>query len=163
MTRLRTSCLCVLAVAMLAIPNTASAASVHVSSAEWRMVTRINRYRAARHLPRLRVDPRLTAAARLTSRNMARNNFFGHVDLWGRTPFQRIAMFHYPSNTFRGENLAAGSPGVEFTFQQWRRSPGHRANLERRQFRAVGISLAYNPRSAYRHYWTTTFGSRVTR
>jgi uncharacterized protein YkwD len=156
------SLLVVACAAILALPASAGASTVTINPIEKHMIARINQYRASAHLPRLRFDPHLTRAARWMSRSMASRNYFSHTDSFGRSPFQRMTVFGYPSNTYRGENLAAGRPGVERTFQQWLHSAGHRRNMLRSRFRAIGISRVYDATSPYGYYWTTTFGSRVT-
>jgi uncharacterized protein YkwD len=83
-------------------------------------------------------------------------------------PADRIVAAGYPRNGVSvGENLAwgeetAGTPAVE----GWMESPGHRANILRREFREVGIGLAYEPPrpvSGRVAVYTTNFGGRLPR
>lgn len=123
----------------------------------------INAYRAARGLPTLRIDYDLTRTATWMAGDMIRNNRFSHTDSAGRDPFARLAAFGYPSNTWRGENLAAGNADARSTFIQWRNSPGHNVNMLRREYRAVGVARICSTSSRYGCYWVTTFGSQFTR
>jgi len=118
----------------------------------------INTYRAQNGLSALNVSPTLTDAARWMSQDMADNNYFSHTDSLGRDPFQRMADFGYGFNTWKGENLAAGSQTASETFELWRSSPGHNANILRAEFTVVGIGRAYGPNSTYGWYWTNDFG-----
>lgn len=121
----------------------------------------INEYRVANQLPPLTISRTLGAAAEYHSLDMAANNYFSHTLSDGTTWDQNIANFGYPSNTARAENLAAGYGDAKITFQQWRNSAGHNANMLNGKFRAIGIGRAYNANSKHGWYWTNTFGSTV--
>ena len=157
---LAASCAATCALPLLA---PAPAAAVSVSRIERNQVATINKYRAQHGLRRLVIDVKLTRTAEWMGRDMPRYNYFSHTDHTGRDPFVRLSHFGYPSNSWRGENLAAGNPGVSGTFVQWRNSPGHNANLLNGNYRAIGIARVVAPGSAYGYYWATEFGSRVTR
>jgi uncharacterized protein YkwD len=134
-----------------------------LNTAEQELAETINDYRAGHEAARLCIDPRLMRAAERTSSAMARHDFFGHVDPWGRDPFDRMAAAGYPTDTWRGENLAAGQAAPRRTFQQFRRSPRHDALQRSRRFHAVGIARSSNATSTYGHYWAVEFGSRCGR
>jgi uncharacterized protein YkwD len=135
------------------------------------MLTLINNYRAQQGAPPLQLSPRLTQAAQWMANDMASNNFLSHNDSLGRDPFTRMATYGYPSDTPRGENIAAGDPDAQSTFNSWLdacdpSSSGvcthaHRQNILNRSFRAIGIGRASNPSSQYHYYWTTDFGGVV--
>ena len=140
----------------------AAAATPRIDAQERAVVHRINQYRAAHHLPQVRVDARLTVAAEWMGRDLGRRGYFSHQDSTGRSPFERIAGFGYPSRTtWRGENLAAGRPGAAWAFRSRRASPEHDANMRDPHFRAIGVARVYVSGSPYGYYWVTDFGSRV--
>lgn len=148
-------------------PATAHAAlprhAVTIDRQELAEVKAINRLRAARHLPALRIDGTLTRAAGWQSLDMGTKHRFSHTDSLGRDPFARLRAFRYPSTTtYRGENLAAGNSGYAATYRQWLNSAPHKANMLNGKFRAIGIARVYVPGSPYGYYWTTTFGSQWT-
>lgn len=118
----------------------------------------INEYRRQNGLGPLQVSRSLTEASRWLSRDMANNNYFSHTDRLGRNPFQRMSDFGYNFNTFRGENIAAGNADARATFEQWRNSPGHNANMLNPNFRVIGIGRANNNNNRFRWLWTTKFG-----
>jgi uncharacterized protein YkwD len=96
----------------------------------------MNGVRAAHGLPPLRLDRRLTRAARSHTVDMVRRGYFAH----GRVG-QRLRAFHVRARRV-GENLAWGSgsyASVDSIVAHWLASPPHRANLLRPGFRRVGI------------------------
>lgn len=140
------------------------AQAASVDSAERSQLQLINTVRAKKGLPRLALDARLTNAAEWMAKDMGVHDYFDHTDRLGRDPFKRIAAYKYPSSdTYRGENLAAGHEGAQATYQQWWKSPGHKANMLNGSYRAIGIARVYVPGSTYGWYWVTDFGSRVVR
>lgn len=157
------SCLIAAALGLTALTGASTASAVDISPIEHQTVIKINDYRAARGLPRLRIDMKLTKTAEWMSTAMGVHQFFSHTDHLGRDPFQRLKYFTYPSDTWRGENLAAGNELPQDTFEQWVNSPAHKANMLTSQYRAIGIARVYNASSPYGYYWTTTFGSRIIR
>ncbi len=116
----------------------------------------INAHRAELGLPELKLSPKLTRSAEWMSQDMANKGYFSHTDSKGRDPFERMADFGYSYNTPKGENLALGFDSAEAVFRAWMNSSGHRANMERSYFRAIGIGRAYS--STYGWFWTTDFG-----
>ena len=143
---------------------------------ERQLLTLINNYRASVNpsLPRLKLSQTLGAAAQHYSRDMATNNFTPdaeHHDSQGKTPSQRMIDHGFPMTaaTFRGENVYAGFgdgdgdgiPGQapQEAFDWWKQSPPHNANMLNGNYRAIGISRAFNAASDLDYYWTTDFTS----
>lgn len=151
-------------IAMLVLPGRADAWAPRpkIDATEMAQVRLINRYRAAHRLPTLRIDRKLSATAEWMGADMPRHSYFGHRDSMRRDPFRRLVAFKYPTNSWRGENLAAGYPDARRTFIQWRNSRGHRANMLNRNYRAIGVARVCKFRSRYNCYWVTEFGSKYT-
>lgn len=118
----------------------------------------INNYRAQNGLQPLALSYTLTKAAQWKSNDLGANNYFAHDDLT-RTWDQRIRDCGYGYNAWLGENIAAGNSGAQATFDQWRNSPGHNANMLGTNYTAIGIARAYSATATYHWYWTTDFGS----
>jgi uncharacterized protein YkwD len=129
----------------------------------------INKRRAVRGLPRLRINRRLTRAARWHARDMVRRRYFGHVSRRGRDVVDRLYGARYLGGRFSwavGENLAwgSGSRGTPRRIvRAWMSSAGHRRNMLDRRFREIGIGVIARgpvrtdlPAATY----TTTFGIR---
>ena len=105
----------------------------------------------------------LARAARAHAEDMARNNYFGHDSLDGRSPSQRVESAGYD---YRGtaENIAAGQMRPEAVMAGWISSPGHCANLMDAEYTDMGVALASNRRSQMGAYWAQVFGApRATR
>src|SRR5207237_9284275 len=79
----------------------------------------------------------------------------------GRDPFVRMCDFGYCFNTWKGENLAAGTAGAQAAFDLWKGSPGHSPNMLGANYYVIGIARAYTAGSGYGWYWTTDFGGYV--
>jgi uncharacterized protein YkwD len=141
----------------LAAPATASADPA-LDAEEHAFCTKINDYRAQNGRAPLRVSVSLTNAADWLSSDMAGKNYFSHTDSLGRTFSTRLGAFGYTYNTYKGENVAAGSATAASTFEQWRSSAGHNTNMLSPSYTVIGIGRAYNAAATYRWYWTTDFG-----
>lgn len=106
-----------------------------------------NKVRAEHNLPALRENKRLRKAALGHSKDMVRDGFFEHTTPEGVTMVERILRAKYvreDEGWALGENLAwgTGSYGTpRGTIESWLGSPGHRANLLRRNYREVGIGI----------------------
>src|SRR5205814_937924 len=87
-------------------------------SEESAFVTLINNFRAQHGLGPLQVSVALENSAEWMSNDMATKNYFGHTDSLGRDPFQRMSAFGY-NHAPAGENIAAGYPDAQNTFNQW--------------------------------------------
>jgi len=107
----------------------------------------------------LQVSIALTNAAKWHSGDMVQFGYFDHVDHFGRDPFVRMQAFGYGYQTYKAENIAAGNGTAAATFQQWRNSPPHDANMRDPAYRVIGIGRAIG--GSYGHYWTLTFGGHV--
>jgi hypothetical protein len=64
----------------------------------------------------------------------------------------------YAVNTYRGENLVAGTQSAQESFVMWRDSEGHRANMLGSNYTVIGIARAYSASSTFGWYWATEFG-----
>ena len=117
----------------------------------------INDYRAQYGLQALTVSENLTRAATWMATDMATRNYFSHGDSKGRLSQTRIA--ECGGTMSSGENLGAG-PNIisaQQSFELWRTSPGHNANMLYTDYKQVGIARVSNPGSYYTWYWVTTF------
>ena len=141
----------------LAAPATASADPA-LDAEEHAFCAKINDYRAQNGRAPLRVSVSLTNAADWLSTDLANKSYFSHTDSLGRTFSTRLGAFGYTYSTYKGENIAAGNATAASTFDQWRNSAGHNANMLNASYTVIGIGRAYNASAAYRWYWTTDFG-----
>jgi uncharacterized protein YkwD len=145
-----------------ALPTTAGpncSVDPSIDGEEFAFLILINDYRQQNGVAPLQLSSTLNHAAAWKSKHMADNNYFAHDDTpIGRTWVQRIRDCGYTYNTYLGENIAAGNSGAHATFDQWRNSPGHNANMLNANYSAIGIGRYFNASSTYDWYWSTDFG-----
>jgi uncharacterized protein YkwD len=106
-----------------------------------------NRERSARSLPALKEHPKLRQAAERHSDDMVTEGFFSHDSPDGADIADRILGTGYARGAgwSLGENIAWGTDDLATAAEihrAWMRSPGHKANILRRQFREIGIGIA---------------------
>jgi uncharacterized protein YkwD len=129
----------------------------------------LNVERAHRGMRPLRLNGRLSRAARGHAGDMVQHDYFSHASRSGASFVDRIRRTGYlrgPRAWLVGENLAWGtgdrsSPAA--IVDAWMHSPGHRANILQRRFREIGIGLVVGapehlpgPAATY----ATEFGTR---
>jgi uncharacterized protein YkwD len=128
----------------------------------------INAQRDRYGLRPLKLNKRLSRAARGHARDMVRRDYFAHDSLGGGTFVDRIRRSGYlrgASSWSVGENLAWGSherSAPRTITEMWMNSPGHRANILSASFREIGIGLAIGGPNAggQAATYATEFGAR---
>jgi len=125
----------------------------------------LNRVRARNGLAPLRLNAKLSGAARRHSRDMVRHRYFAHNSRDGRSPFDRMRATHYVPRraSWRlGENIGWGSGSLSepaAMVRAWMHSPPHRANILSHHFRDIGIGIAVGaPVGGRGATYTTDFG-----
>lgn len=103
------------------------------------MLQMLNKERAAQGLPPLKADPEMQKLARDHSREMLARGYFSHVSPEGKDLSDRMRAEHL-GYLQAGENLAL-APSLAGAHQGLMHSPGHRANILRKQFGRVGIGI----------------------
>lgn len=106
---------------------------------EKRMLDLVNQERVAAGLSPLQADPELTEVARKHSADMFARGYFAHDTPEGLSPFDRMKAANVRFTT-AGENLAL-APTIPVAHTGLMNSPGHRANILRREFGRVGIGV----------------------
>src|SRR3954462_762270 len=128
-----------------ASPRTPAAA---LSPLESGVLVDINAFRSQHGLARLRLNTKLTAAARAHSTQMAADGYFAHESADG-SPFWRRVQSFYASSPWRfwavGENLLWSAPSIDprGALKLWLASPEHRKNLMNRRWREIGVSAVH--------------------
>jgi uncharacterized protein YkwD len=152
-------------ICLLAFPVAAGAAAGDPApdAEEHAFCKQINTYRAQNGVPALKLSVSLTKASEWMSADMARNDYFDHTDILGRTFTKRISAFGYTGAT-RGENIAGGTNGsAAAMFNMWKGSAAHKKNMLSTSFKVIGIGRAYRAGTMLGWYWTTDFGGTVDR
>ncbi len=125
-----------LGAAILVLVLTTTSAAAGLTRAEARLLSDLNRVRAAHGLAPLRYDPCLQRAARRHSHDMLVTQIFEHGAFGARMVEFDVR------GSLTGENLAWGNGSfgtANSIMQAWLASPEHRANLLRPAFRRIGI------------------------
>jgi len=108
----------------------------------------INAFRRVHRLAPLKLNLRLTAAARSHTEQMAKDGYFAHDSADGSAFWRRIQEF-YASSPWSywsvGENLLWSSPDVTpaHALQMWLASPEHKANLMNPRWREIGVAAVH--------------------
>lgn len=132
------------------------AVAVDRAAYETEVVALTNAQRSWRGCPALRIDDRLTAAAREHSADMAREGYFDHTGSDGSSFVAREIEAGYPRRGPSAENIAWGYRTPRDVVTGWMNSAGHRANILNCASVAVGVGLVY--RADGTAYWTQDFG-----
>ena len=106
---------------------------------EKQMLDLVNQERVKAGLSPLQADPELTEVARKHSADMFARGYFAHDTPEGLSPFDRMKAANVRFTT-AGENLAL-APTLQIAHTGLMNSPGHRANILRREFGRVGIGV----------------------
>ncbi|WP_219825727.1 CAP domain-containing protein [Nonomuraea typhae] len=109
------------------------------SAVEEEVVRLTNAERTAGGCKPLTHDPKLNAAARGHSNDMAAKNYFSHTSQDGRSPGDRIKAAGFSPISTWGENIAKGQPTAASVVKGWMNSPGHKANIMNCNFTLIGV------------------------
>ena len=123
---------------LLLLPATAFADTNEITPEN--IVARMNAYRADFGLAPLRLDERVTLAARDRMRDMEDSGYWSHEAPNGMSPFTWLTVRDY-SFSAAAENLASGFETAKFLVESWMESHGHRANILSPQFEDCGIAI----------------------
>lgn len=127
--------------ALASISTAAQAQNPIDAEGEQRLLALINQERAAAGLAPLKLDSRLTQAARKHTRRMIDEDSIVH-QLPGEDPLLLRLVAEDIRTDHDGENVALNS-SAELTHQALMQSPGHRANILGPEFNAVGIAAMW--------------------
>jgi uncharacterized protein YkwD len=84
--------------------------------------------------------------------DMARHDYFEHVDLSGHTPAERVRASGYREKLV-GENIAYGPASAEEVVAGWLHSTGHCENLMDVRFAEMGLARVSGQGSRHGLYW----------
>ncbi len=121
---------------------------------EERVVQLVNVERQKYGLQTLYLDKTISDIARMKSKDMADENYFGHQSPTYGSAGDMLLKFGVTWSAW-GENIASGQRSPEQVVSQWMNSPSHRANILSRNFAFIGVGYCTN--SSGRPYWTQMF------
>ena len=126
---------------------------------ERQMVALVNDYRASLGLPRLTVDPRLVASARLHSQDMRDSRYFGHRSPVKGELAQRLRDAGVPPALVL-ENIAM-SVSIPWAHDRLVDSPSHRRNLIDPRVNRIGVGVAVREAGNARIVYVTEHLARL--
>lgn len=108
----------------------------------------------------VQLDLLLQHVAEAHAHAMAINGYFDHIDRAGRAVGERLLAAGY-NYRWAGENISAGKDDIEAVFHWWMSSAGHRANIVKQEFCAMGLGHTYvaDDRLGFHHYWVQVFAA----
>ncbi|MCD7811837.1 MAG: CAP domain-containing protein [Ruminococcus sp.] len=83
-------------------------------------------------------------------------DYFSHTRPDG-TGFYTVLEEYQISCMGAAENIAAGNTTVEATFEQWKNSSGHWANIMNENYTHMGVGVCYQEGTVYGWYWEQLF------
>ena len=119
------------------------------------LIELINKARADAGRAALTVNPKLSAAARAHSLDMACNNFMRHSGSDGSWTGDRLTGAGY-TNPFYVELLAIGLP--QDAMNQWHIDKNQWNSVLNARVTEIGVGYAFSKFSAYGGYWTVDMG-----
>ena len=142
-----------------------AASPVAAASPAETVLSAVNAARAKAGCQPLRMNAKLTAAAKAHAKAMAEQNFFGHAGKDGSRMSSRIKRQGYSYRT-AAENIAAGYRSAGQVVSGWLKSAGHRRNMLDCRMRETGIAVVYQAddrpirgnSAPLRYYWVQVLG-----
>lgn len=120
-------------------------------SFEQQVVALVNEQRAANGLAPLKLNEKLSDAARAKSQDMHDKHYFSHTSPTYGSPFDMLKTFGI-SYRAAGENIAMGYATPEAVMNAWMNSAGHKANILNSSYTQIGVGYV-----ADGNYWTQEF------
>ncbi len=108
--------------------------------AEAQLLSDTNQKRVENGLKPLKVNAKLSDAARNKATYMFAHNFWAHNAPDGTTPWKFISDVSY-DYVYAGENLARDFENSQDVVDAWMNSPTHRANLLQEKYQDVGFAV----------------------
>lgn len=130
------------------------------------VLSAVNAARAKAGCAPLRLNGKLTAAAKGHASAMAEQNFFGHAGKDGTRFSSRIKRQGYGYSK-AAENIAAGQKSAGQVVKSWLGSSGHRRNMLDCRMKETGIAVVYQAddrpirgnSAPLRYYWVQVFAA----
>ncbi|NKY16761.1 CAP domain-containing protein, partial [Streptomyces somaliensis] len=124
-------------------PSPSAARPAGPSTAQ-RLTDLVNARRAEVGCAPLRLDPRLTAAARAHARDMVERHYFAHADPEGRQADARMSDAGYDAVAW-AENLHRGPRDAEAVVDDWMDGSYHQRNMLGCRYRDTGVAAVPGP------------------
>ncbi len=129
------------------VPAPSPGTDTNVLSKADLIIKYINEERAAKGLPALTKDWKLSDIALRKSNEMVEKDYFLHTSPTYGTPFDMMKNFGITYKT-AGENLA-GNSDMKAAVTSWMNSEGHRKNILSNSYNYIGVGVTYSKKYGY--------------
>ncbi len=123
-------------------------------------LTTINEYRRQNGLKPLKLNAKLSAAAKAHSRDLAKWDRISHYGSDGSNPWDRVKRTGYKPR-LAAENVGTGQVTFDEVMRGWKESDGHNKNLLLADAREAGLALVRDPRTEFKSFWTLVLGTSM--
>lgn len=120
----------------------------------------INEYRQQNGLKKLKLNAKLTAAAKAHSRDLSKWDRISHYGSDGSNPWDRVKRTGYKPR-LAAENVGTGQVNFEEVMRGWKESEGHNKNLLLADANEAGLALVNDPRTEFKSFWTLVLATRM--
>ena len=114
----------------------------------------VNEERLSRNIEPLKLNEQVQQAAQVRAGEI--NTVFEHIRPDGRSCFTALDEYVTDGYGSAGENIAAGQSSPQEVVNDWMNSPGHRANILKESYTALGVGYYYGS-GPYYCYWVQMF------
>ena len=118
----------------------------------------VNAYRSQKGLKPLKLNGRLSEAARKHSEDLAKSDRISHYGSDGSDAWDRVRKAGYGPR-MAAENVGTGQQTLEELFRGWQKSSDHNANLLLGDAEELGIAMVYRPETQFKTFWTMVVAS----
>jgi uncharacterized protein YkwD len=125
-----------------------------------RAIAVINGYRAQNGLKPLKLNAKLSTAAKAHSRDLSKWDRISHYGSDGSNPWDRVKRTGYKPR-LAAENVGTGQITFDEVMRGWKESEGHNKNLLLADAREAGLALVQDPRTEFKSFWTLILGTRM--
>lgn len=120
----------------------------------------INQYRHDHGLKPLKLNPKLTEAAKEHSRDLSKWDRISHYGSDGSNPWDRVKRTGYNAK-LAAENVGTGQISFDEVLKGWKESPGHNKNLLLSDAHDMGLALVQDPKTEFKSFWTLVIGTSM--
>lgn len=118
----------------------------------------VNSYRAQKGLKPLKLNTRLSEAARKHSEDLAKSDRISHYGSDGSDAWERVRKTGYGPRV-AAENVGTGQKTLDEVFRGWQKSRDHNANLLLGDAEEMGVAMVYKPETQFKTFWTMVVAS----
>ena len=117
----------------------------------------VNIYRETHGLKPVLLHPKLSKAAELHAKDLAKQDTISHFGSDGSDPWQRVIKAGYKP-ILAAENVGTGQRSFEEVMLSWQQSPEHKKNLLLKEATHLGVAMIHEPGSEYKTFWALIVG-----